>query len=241
MPQASLDSDILEYIVTRQMRPGERLPTITELSRELGVSVSKIREELEVVRTLGLVQIKPRTGTLVQEFDFGPAATLSVLYALGLNRSHFYDFAQVRKHIELSFWQDAVTQLTPDDISMLRQLVARAQEKLSCTPIEVPFEEHRALHLLFFKHLANPFVQGLLEAYWTAYEVVGVGFYAELSYLREVWTYHERVVECVARGEFEAGRLALQEHMALLKHVPEPESAERVGSKSTEPVYHFFE
>ena len=218
MPHSNLDSDILRYIVEHQVQPGERLPTIGELSQELGVSVSKIREELEVARTLGLVQIKPRTGTLVQEFDFGPAATISVLYALGLDRSYFQDFSKLRGSLELGFWFEAVQQLTFDDIVYLRQLVSRANDKLNHVPIEVPFEEHRSLHLTFFKHLKNPFVQGVLQAYWVAYQAFGLALYAELSYHREVWAYHSQMVECVAQGDYEGGRQALQDHMALLRH-----------------------
>ena len=226
MPNAHIESDILRYIVEHQVQPGERLPTINELSQELGVSVSKIREELEVARTLGLVQIKPRTGTQVQPFDFAPAVTLSVLYALGLERSYFRDFSRLRRNIELSFWHDAVPALTAEDIAYLRDLVRRAREKLNHVPVEVPFVEHRDLHLTFFKYLENPFVNGLLQAYWVAYEAFGLPLYADLAYHRSVWDYHERMVECVAQGDYEGGRQALKEHMSLLRHQPEtPDSS----------------
>jgi DNA-binding FadR family transcriptional regulator len=240
MLHLNLDSDILQYIIQHQMRPGERLPILTDLSREMGVSVSKIREDLAVARMLGLVQIKPRTGTQVQEYDFEPAATLSVLYALGLNRTHFHDFAQLRKHVEMSFWHEAVTQLTPDDIEYLRQLVCDARAKLNYIPIEVPFQEHRLLHLTFFKYVGNPFVQGILEAYWAAYKAFGLALYAELSYHRDVWNYHERMVECVARGDLEGSHRALCEHMTLLRYSPgqvESNTTERVSPS----IYQHFE
>lgn len=220
MPPSGLRSDILRYIVEHQLKAGDRLPTLNDLSSELGVSISKIREDLEVVRTLGLVQVKPRLGTQVQAFDFAPAATLGVTYAVGLDRSMFAQYSRLRNSLELSFWNEAVRQLGPDDIAYLRELVARAREKLAPTPIEVPFAEHRALHLTFFKHLDNPFVIGLLEAYWAVYEAFGLSLYAELSYHQQVWDYHEQMVECVAAGNFDLGRRALQEHMALLRYIP---------------------
>ena len=240
MVHLNLDSDILRYIIQHQVQPGQRLPTLAELGQEMGVSVSKVREDLAVARTLGLVQIRPRTGILVQEFDFEPAATLSVMYALGLNRDHFYDFARLRKNIELSFWHEAVTQLTPDDFVYLRQLIHCAREKLNIVPIEVPFQEHRLLHLTFFKYLDNPFVQGILEAYWAAYKAFGLALYAELSYHREVWDYHERMVDCLANGDFEGSHRALSEHMTLLRYSPdqaEPGSTERASPS----IYQHFE
>jgi len=221
MATGPLGSALLHYIIERRIQPGERLPTIHELSAELGVSVGKVREELEVARTLGLVQIKPRTGSVVQTFDFTPAATLGVLYAIGLDPAYFHAFADLRKHLELSYWTEAVACLTPDDIAALRELIARANEKLNQLPIAVPVVEHARLHLTFFRRLDNAFVQGLLSAYWAAYMAFGVALHAPLAYHREVWAYHEQMVEYVAHGDYEGGCRALQEHMALLKHAPE--------------------
>lgn len=239
MPSPYLDSAILDYIVRHHLLPGDRLPTIPELSLELGMSVSKVREELAIARALGLVQIKPRTGTQVQEFTFAPAATLGVIYALGLSRAHFHHFARLRANLELSFWHEAVAQLTPQDIAELRGLIAAARLKLHHVPIEVPFNEHRRLHLTLFRHLDNPFVQGILEAYWAAYEAFGLALYAELSYHHEVWDYHERMVECVARGDFDAGHQALREHMQLLRY--QPDDAGSASPSELQRPAHFSE
>jgi DNA-binding FadR family transcriptional regulator len=242
MPHSDVDSDIRRYIVKRQLQPGDRLPTIIELSQELGVSASKIREELAVARTLGWVQIKPRTGTQMMEFDFGPAVTLSALYALSLNPAFFQDFSQLRQSVELSFWREAVAQLTPEDIAELRRLVICAREKLNRVPIEVPFQEHRRLHLAFFKHLENPFAQGILDAYWTIYRAFGLALYAELSYHREVWDYHDRMVECVARRDVDGSYQALRDHMDLLRYRPEEvREAEQEASDNSSGSQHFFE
>jgi DNA-binding FadR family transcriptional regulator len=232
MPYASLNSAILDYIVQHQLQPGDYLPTIPQLSQELGVSVSKIREELATARALGLVDTRPRAGTQVQPFCFAPAASLSAIYALSLNRQHFYEFSRLRASVELSFWHEAVAQLTASDIQALRDMLAAARLKLVHVPVEVPFEEHRSLHLTFFRPLDNPFVQGILEAYWAAYQAFGVGLYAELSYHHEVWDYHERMVECVARGDFDGGHQALRDHMTLLRH--RPEEPEVIGQAVTE-------
>ncbi len=132
--------------------------------------------------------------------------------------------------------------MTPEDITYLRNLVLKAREKLTHVPIEVPFEEHRNLHLTFFRHLENPFVQGILEAYWEVYKAFGLGLYADLSYHREVWDYHERMVECVAQGDFDAGCQALREHMLLLRYLPEQNSdGEQKPTERSSLIWQFFE
>ena len=52
----------------------------------------------------------------------------------------------------------------------LTALVEQAWEKLRGTPIHIPQYEHRQLHLSIYQRLDNPFVSGILEAYWDAYE-----------------------------------------------------------------------
>ena len=64
-----------------------------------------------------------------------------------------------------------------------------------------PHAEHRALHLTIFRRLNNPFVRGLLEAYWEAYEAVGLSLYSDFHYLREVWTYHDQIVAAITAGD----------------------------------------
>jgi DNA-binding FadR family transcriptional regulator len=55
-------SDFLHYLSQRTGAESDRIPSLIELSQQLGLSVATLREQLEVARTLGLLQIKPRTG-----------------------------------------------------------------------------------------------------------------------------------------------------------------------------------
>jgi DNA-binding FadR family transcriptional regulator len=93
-----------------------------------------------------------------------------------------------------------------------------AWEKLRGTPIQIPHEEHRQLHLLIYSRLEHPFVTGLLEAFWEAYETVGLSRYADYLYLQQVWNYHQQIVDAICSGNAEAGHKALIEHKDLLTH-----------------------
>ena len=209
-------SEFLRYLASHE--ESERvLPTLNELSRELGIGVAALREQLEVARALGLVEVKPRMGTRRREYSFTPAVRQSLGYALVLNNGHFRKYAELRNHIESAFWYQAVAALTEEDKRELQRLVERAWEKLRGMPIQVPHEEHRFLHLKIYSRLENPFVTGLLEAYWDAYEAVGLNVFAGgYEYLQEVWQYHQKMVESICQGDFEAGYAALVAHTDLL-------------------------
>jgi DNA-binding FadR family transcriptional regulator len=213
-------SEFLRYLATHE-EVENGLPSLKNLSMELGVSLPSLREQLEVARALGLVEIKPRLGMRRRDYSFTPAVRQSLGYALALNNEHFRKYAELRNHVESAFWHQAVCKLTDSDKQDLRSLVARAWEKLRGTPIQVPHEEHRNLHLKIYSRLENPFVTGILEAYWEAYESVGLNVFAGgYEYLEEVWQYHQEMVEAICNGNFEAGYQALVKHTDLLYHRP---------------------
>jgi DNA-binding GntR family transcriptional regulator len=89
--------------------------------------------------------------------------------------------------------------------------------KLCASPPQLPHQEHRALHLTIYRKLENIFVVGLLEAYWDAYEAVGLNQYTELGYLKSVWQYHAHIVEALSQRDFDEGYRLLLDHMELIK------------------------
>jgi len=214
-------SEFLRYLAAhREAESG--LPTLSELSRELNVSVASLREQLEVARALGLIEVKPgRGGTRRRVYSFTPAIRQSLGYALALNDDHFRKYSELRNHVEAAFWYEAVEKLTQEDKQELQSLVKRSTEKLDRTPIQVPHEEHRKFHLLIYSRLENPFVTGILEAYWDAYESVGLNVFAGgYEYLKEVWRYHESMVAAICSGDYKAGYEALIAHTDLLYQRP---------------------
>lgn len=214
-------SDFLTYLATYDNQDAP-LPSLASLSQELGISISLLREQLEVARALGLVEVRPRTGIRRLPYSFFPAVHLSLQYALTQDKRFFEAFSALRNHIEAAFWHEAVQKLTPEDHQALLKIIELAEEKLQRTPAEIPHPEHRQLHLLIYSRLNNPFVTGILEAYWEAYETVGLNMVTSLEYLKEVWAYHRRMVEMIIAGNYEAGYQALIEHTDLLAQRPEP-------------------
>ena len=209
-------SEFMRYLSSHEEAEAQGLPALTELSRELGVSVASLREQLEVARALGLVEVKPRTGMRRLPYTFRSAVSQSLGYAIRLGRQNFDLYADLRRHLETAYWHEAVRLLTLEDHTELNRLVTRAWEKLRGPQPEIPHNEHRKLHLSIYGRLNNPFVTGILEAYWDAYEAVGLHFYTDLNYLEEVWQYHQRMVESICSGDYEAGYQTLTEHTDLI-------------------------
>jgi DNA-binding FadR family transcriptional regulator len=213
---SAIDSEFLRYLLTHGCEPGTRLPALDEISLQTGISIGKLREQLEVARALGLVEVGPRRGIRCRPYEFLPAVRLSLMLALSLDRGSFKAYSTLRIHLEDAFWDEAVALLTDADKASLQDLVARAWAKLNHGRVQIPHAEHRQLHLTIYSRLPNLFVRGLLEAYWDAYEAVELHTYADYDYLQTVWLYHERIVDAICAGDYETGKTLLAEHHALL-------------------------
>jgi DNA-binding FadR family transcriptional regulator len=220
-------SEFLDYLVaSSQNNQGAadpaQLPSLQDLSKEMGVSVAYLREQVEVAKALGLVEVRPRTGIRRLPYTFSPAVRQSLAYAIQIDNRHFDEFADLRNQIEAAYWDRAVRLLLPADLTYLQDLVTQAWGRLRGQPVHIPHTEHRLLHLGIYQRLQNPFVNGILEAYWDAYEAVGLNLFADYAYLTQVWTYHQQMVDAIRNQDFQAGYQALIEHKDLLHHRLQP-------------------
>jgi DNA-binding FadR family transcriptional regulator len=232
MVLAQVESDFLRYLITHGCEAGTRLPALSQIGEELEISVGKLREQLEVARALGLVDARPRRGLECNEYSFRPAVYQSLIFALNLDSSLFHAYSTLRCQLEIAFWEEAVGRLTDDDKAELLSLVNSAWAKLQQDRIQIPHAEHRAFHLTIFRRLENPFVSGLLEAYWDAYEAVDLNTYADFTYLTAVWQYHQQIAEAIAHEAYADAKQLHQDHMLLLNTRGVSPNADLAGVRS---------
>jgi DNA-binding FadR family transcriptional regulator len=194
-----------------------KLPALDELARELGVSRGKLREDLLTAQAYGLVEMRPGDGTYVRPFDFYAAVRPLVLHSVGLGSEQFDRYYRMRAELEVAFWDQAVGSLIAEDVRQLERIQEEAEDKLRGRPVVIPHTQHRQLHLLIFGKLDNTYVRGILEAYWDAYEAVGLHRYFDLDYYERVWATHRQMVEAIEAGEFEQGKTILRQHFTFLE------------------------
>jgi DNA-binding FadR family transcriptional regulator len=209
-------SEFFIYLLRYSETEHEKFPALKDLSTELGLSTSKLREQVSVAKALGLVDVRPRLGIRPLPYSFTPAVDASLCYAIQQDAAFFEDFVDLRRHLEYAYFPGAVDLLQESDHQELRKLVQSAWEKLRGSPVRIPHEEHRQLHLTIYNRLHNVFVTGLLEAYWDAYEAVGLNVYADLDYLEQVWTYHDQLAEAAIIKDKSRGLDILREHFDLM-------------------------
>ena len=56
-----------DLLLTKRVRPGDRLPAETELTRLLSVSRGSVREAMKILSALGIVEVRRGDGTYISK------------------------------------------------------------------------------------------------------------------------------------------------------------------------------
>lgn len=209
-------NELINYLIEKSNHSRRELPPINQISQDLGISTANLREQMELLKIIGVVSAKPRKGLQLLEYRFTPAVLKSLYYAVRLNYKYFSQFSEIRNHLEKSFFIESVKSLSKQDIYQLEACVNQAKAKMSGDPIQIPHLEHRNFHLAIYSHIGNVFLTGILEAYWDTYELVGLHVYTDLVYLEKVWTYHQMIVDEINVKKYHRAYELLIEHMELI-------------------------
>jgi DNA-binding FadR family transcriptional regulator len=84
----------MRFLASEALEEGDRLPPLAELSQQLGISTATLREQLEVARSMGLVEVRPRTGIRKKQYSFKPAVVQSLTYALASDAHCFEQYSE---------------------------------------------------------------------------------------------------------------------------------------------------
>jgi len=203
------------------------IPSIAELSQILGVSIASVREQLEVARQLGFVDVKPRKGIQRRPFSLVPLISLGMNYGIYSEAHLLSDYIELRKHLELSYWNDAFDVLKDDQMDYMQFLIDIALRKLQRKPAIIPTEEQSEFHLTLFRPLGNKVLISILEAAWALEENNGGKILADLDDMLSSWRTRQIIVDALREKDKTKGKNALESLLALANKPKEADITRR--------------
>ncbi|MFC9919794.1 GntR family transcriptional regulator [Agromyces binzhouensis] len=82
-PSDQIAGQLRAQIMTGRLAPGERLPTVRQLARDLGVATGTVAKAYRLLETEGLVHARARAGTIINASPRAlPADVLTAARAL---------------------------------------------------------------------------------------------------------------------------------------------------------------
>jgi len=115
---------LIEYIQTKKLSVGDKLPSIRFLAEELEVNTNIVRDAMMQAQSMGLVKIQPRSGAYVQSFSYAPFVhTLSQTLDPGLQQvdENLFSLLEARKVIEVELVGLAAKRRRLEDLLLVRE------------------------------------------------------------------------------------------------------------------------
>jgi GntR family transcriptional regulator, transcriptional repressor for pyruvate dehydrogenase complex len=138
--------DLLMRIRRGEYNVGDKLPTGQVLMREYGVGRNTVREAMQSLRTLGIVEIRPRLGAKVLDTGAKNALASSALSVLLGDRT-VNELYEVRLILEPAAAEKAAVHRTDEDLLAMRRALTHFRVAYEMgTPVwEADIEFHQAV------------------------------------------------------------------------------------------------
>lgn len=199
-----------ELLTKGEWKPGEKLPSENELAEKFCVSRITVRQALQKLNVLGLLETRLGEGSFVRQIEPGDSMN-ALLPAVLLNRDMLMQVEEFREIIEVEAVKLAVERASEEDIANLKKILRRMEtcqgnsKKFGAADLE--------FHMKLGEMTRNDLMvktQGILQS--TLQEaiediVAGVG-YAPGIY------YHGQLIEAIENHDGRRAADIMKEHLS---------------------------
>lgn len=214
IPQ-QISDHIKHEIVTGRLRPGDKLPSLDDLSESMGVSKPTVREALQSLNESGLITIiKGRNGGYFITESY-PDKLMNSMYemitfSLTFNKMQTNDLLEVRKLIEIPCAGLAAERRTENDLEKLQMMKSQLND---CDKLSM--QEILHLDLRFHMSIAdctqNPLTKTIINAITKSYLESSEDFNDENKMF--IVANSTEVIDAVIAGDVKAAEREMEKHM----------------------------
>ncbi|WP_432542966.1 FadR/GntR family transcriptional regulator [Kineococcus sp. SYSU DK002] len=166
-------SQIKEYILTRNLHPGDPLPTEAELCDFLGVSRSSVREAVRTLTTLGIVEVRHGHGTYVGQMSLDALVETLVFRGVlqpGDDLRALREVIEIRQALDLAMAEKLAEAVGGTTNPELWQLVEEMEE--ASRRGEGFAAQDRQFHTALLARMTNSIIAPLVGAFWDVHTAV---------------------------------------------------------------------
>lgn len=214
---AEIVGQFLPLIRNGRLQPGDRLPPERVLSETFGVGRATVRDALRVLEVMGLVEI--RLGSTGGAFVTVPSTDLvgeGILNMMLVRRIDPAQIAETRALLELAILDLALTRITDEEISQLREECRHSRELVEAGTYDT--DRFRAFHTSLACATHNDAVALMAESFTGPLSLGNLRASEEAGEsARRTVEEHDALVEAVERRDAATARKVLRDH--LLRNV----------------------
>lgn len=199
--KAEIQEDIRRYIYKNKLDIGDVLPTEKEFSEKFGISRTVIREALNGLELIGLIETKHGVGRFVGKVNVD-SMVRNLAYTIPATIETFRDLLEVRITLETAFLLRDLAHFTDEDISGFYSDLKRQRDMIEkqC-PEEDLIKAHAEFHSKLFYRSDNQLLVDLINMF----SQVQVKLNRQHQYVTrnrfEYYDVHKSLVDVIATKE----------------------------------------
>jgi len=213
---AEVTRRLLDYFTTGTLPPGERLPPERQLAASMGVGRSAVREALAALELLGVVDVRPGSGTYLR----GRASELlpqTLSWGMLIGASKTRELIDVRHALEVQAARLAAATSNPDEIVELEDQLATMESH-----VDGDYGAFVAADMHFHQTIAaaadNPLLEDLLQSVRSLIRVWIERGLNDSDHARVACLEHRAVLEALRGQDADAAASAMNTHMDTARH-----------------------
>lgn len=200
------------WILSGQMKEGERFLSQDVLACEFGVSRTVIREAQKKLSSLGLIKSEQGKGTFVSVQD-SKAFLDPMLSLLTLDRTSTRELLEARYHIESVVAKLAAARASDPDIARLEGVLAAMEASATAEDLDNFSRYDNAFHKELAIISQNYLFCRILDTLWGLNYKFLIGFSRTAGAIERAIAFHRRILAAVRRHDTEGAEREMNAHM----------------------------
>lgn len=205
-----VEMNLLNFFEAKKLQPGDLIPKEMELATAMGVSRTVIRESLNRLKTMGIVESIKHKGTIIRSPDFFSLLKKSMIPRI-LDDSTLKDIFELRLVLEIGMADLILQHITPQDIEELEQIVAKEPESSKDVLFDIRHEIlfHGKLYEITKNRTLKNFQRILLPVFNYTYDS-GI---INRPISKKKYVSHKGLIEVLKTGNADKFRKAMRRHL----------------------------
>jgi GntR family transcriptional regulator, transcriptional repressor for pyruvate dehydrogenase complex len=198
-----------DQIISGQFAPNLPIPPEGQLSQQMGVSRTVIREAMRILVTRGLVEVAQ--GKLPRVKPVDPSHVIDSLSTFLQRADHsLLHLIEVRRLLETAIAAMAAERVTPEQIAAMEEA---NRQLIEAKTLDQQIDVDLRFHALIAEATKNPVFGILLEPLAHLMRLSRKTTLSRTGVARAASDHHE-ILNAIRRGDSEAARSAMLDHLA---------------------------
>lgn len=208
-------SKIKELIDKEYFKFGDKLPPERELAKLLGISLPSLREALRALRILGIVEMRPGSGSYLRN-SISNLSSDSFSLLFHLNKSIHIDLFEARKGIEGVITELAAKKRTKEDLEKMKAALQNMRSHLEDSEEYIKYEIK--FHQAIIKAAKNTILEDFMEKmYKILYESRKRTVEQLKNVYKESYLEHYRIFQYIKKGDPKKARKAMTDNLTKVE------------------------